>query len=204
MAYVNATQAARELGKSEKTIRRWIQDGKLEAYHPHGQTNRLAIPEQEIERLKRELDQFPEQQLPGPAATEDMATLSSRVTRLEQEVARLAALLAALPGIDGEASLSPRNRATELPQDLPSGSVLIKDFAALHNVNARTFYDQVKKGIPTTERAKVNRPREVERWLSPEQQSAAIQFWLDHGTAFSSCPDCPHGNSEYASILSRD
>jgi len=47
--YLNATQAAAKLGVHEKTVRRWIDEGRLEAIHVT--KNRYAISPEEVERI---------------------------------------------------------------------------------------------------------------------------------------------------------
>jgi len=79
--YLTATQAASKLGKSEKTIRRWIKEGRLHAHHPNGRPNLLAISEDDIEQLATELAQY-EQKDTG----EDTSSLEHRVKQLEQEL----------------------------------------------------------------------------------------------------------------------
>ena len=216
MPYISATEAARRLGKSERTIRRWVIEGRITGFHPHGHKNRLAIAEQDVEALAQEQAELAPS--PGPAERDAayVRSLEQRIDALESQVERLVRII----DIMSEAALAPSERATEAhipiaraetpaPVELPRGSLLIKDFAAMHGVNPRTFYDQVIKGIrgervAATERPKPNRPGEVERWLTPEQQSGAIQFWLDQGVAFSACSTCPHGNNEYAALLGED
>jgi excisionase family DNA binding protein len=78
MGYLNATQAAERLGKSEKTIRRWIAEGRLHAHHPHGRPNLLAIAEDDIEHLATELTQYEQKQ--------NARSLVERVNQIEQEL----------------------------------------------------------------------------------------------------------------------
>jgi len=78
MGYLNATQAAERLGKSEKTIRRWIAEGRLHAHHPHGRPHLLAIAEDDIEHLATELTQYEQKQ--------NARSLVERVNQIEQEL----------------------------------------------------------------------------------------------------------------------
>src|SRR5947209_7288906 len=78
MGYLNATQAAERLGKSEKTIRRWIAEGRLHAHHPHGRPNLLAIAEDDIEHLATELTHYEQKQ--------NARSLVERVNQIEQEL----------------------------------------------------------------------------------------------------------------------
>lgn len=206
---LTAEQAAKRLGRTERTIRRWIEDGKLAAFHPtFGRTGKFLIEEAEVERLAGELAQYEQPAEPGPGP-EDITSLVERMTQLEQRVRSLedALLLTVTPY--GEASPELLQQATEArtrtrrvtaaepPVELPSGSLLLKDFAEKHGVNRRTFEDQVKKGIAgeqvaTLVFANPKRADEVKRWLTPEQQRAAIDFWQRYGVAYTPCSECPH------------
>src|SRR5690348_1584022 len=88
MRSYTAVQAAQRIGVSEKTIRLWIQSGKLKATHLA--KNRLAIPESEVERLAREHQATQEETVPAT----DIAALAEKVAALEyrlSEIERLAA-----------------------------------------------------------------------------------------------------------------
>jgi hypothetical protein len=88
--------------------------------------------------------------------------------------------------------------------DLPEGCVTATDFAKAHGVEPRTFYDHmligkgpgtvpgelgdpmlpVKEQVDYSERDHPSRKGERERYLTQEQQSAALDFWKRHGVAF--------------------
>jgi hypothetical protein len=88
--------------------------------------------------------------------------------------------------------------------DLPEGCVLATDFARMHGVNERRFYDHmiiglgpgtvpgelsdptipVKEQVDYSERDKPGRKGERERYLTPEQQEKALEFWKRHGVPF--------------------
>lgn len=203
-SYLTATQAASRLGKSEKTIRRWIDQGRLVAHHPQGRKNLLAIAESDVEKLAQEQEQYTQ--------PEDQASLEDRVQQLEQEVRdirsltdRVAALEQSLErlalqlnqGLPAIAPARPRIMrpaaaayTVSTPVDIPRGSLPHRDFAERHGVNPNTFRDHVIKGlVPAVSRPKANRPREIERWLSPEQQRDAIAFWTRNGTHWQHCED---------------
>src|SRR6266700_2939774 len=82
MEYVNIMEAARRLGVSDKTVRRWIRAGKLSARFP--QPNRCEI---EISHLEC----FMPGHVSGQAteAKNRVAELEQRVLTLEQQVQRL-------------------------------------------------------------------------------------------------------------------
>lgn len=46
--YLTVKEAAYELGRSEKTVRRWVDEGKIEAYEV-GPTNRVRLPRDAVE-----------------------------------------------------------------------------------------------------------------------------------------------------------
>lgn len=230
--YLTATQAATRLGKSEKTIRRWIKEKRLVAHHPQGRANMLAIAESDIDQLALELaqyeqqsesDQTPdtgsleslesriaalEQQLPGDTSltlATRIAALESRLTAIEQKLASIEppAQAAAATTQPATRTLHPtravyatteRPGTQETPVDIPSGSLEYWQFAINHSVNKNTFRDHVTKGfVPSIARPKPNRPGQVERWLTLEQQLQALAFWQNNGTAYATCdnPVCP-------------
>jgi chaperonin cofactor prefoldin len=80
------------------------------------------------------------------------------------------------------------------PPDIPPGSLLMADFAQLHNVPRATMARHCTQGIrgervETIERPKPGREKynEKERWLSPEQQEEALRFWGRQNVRYSLC-----------------
>lgn len=246
---LTAEQAAKRLGRTERTVRRWVQEGKLQAFHPViGRKDKVLIEESEVERLAQELAKFElpatAEQVPEATAEQNIAGLVERLAQLEQEVrdtrerlTRLETLLSdrarmatePLERVAAEqrhrtdipratvttetleppvaeqkqkhrGTHSPRATGTiETPEDIPSGSILIGKFAEVHGVNPRTFRDQITKGVRGDTIDTISRPKpgresrgETERWLSPDQQQQAIDFWKRHGTHFEQCdnPEC--------------
>jgi excisionase family DNA binding protein len=215
MSYT-AIEAARELGVSEKTIRRWVEDGKLQARRIA--KNRLAIAESEIARLQMEREQ-------SGASEDSREDQAARLEDLERKYSDLERRLAALEARDQFTSLPAAsisgpgtrtrpardrerpaqrelfNAEIPVPPEIPDGSLQYADFANMHGMNPYTFRDHLTIGIgrgleekdrvPHFTRPIPNR-REVERWLSPEQQYQAILFWQRHGKKYISCPACPH------------
>jgi len=96
---------------------------------------------------------------------------------------------------------------------LPAGAMLATDFAKAHGRNDRSFRDDmlvglgpglihgpdvdedgiyaIKDYVQSEERPKPNRPNEKERYLTNDQQKAAIQFWQRHDVAFTQCESTP-------------
>jgi hypothetical protein len=87
---------------------------------------------------------------------------------------------------------------------LPEGAVLATDFARAHGIAPTSFRDHmliglgpgtvpgeqgdpmlpVKEQVDYSERDKPGRKAERERYLTPAQQTAALDFWRRHGVAF--------------------
>lgn len=111
----------------------------------------------------------------------------------------------------------PQKRAynrKEKDTGLPAGAMLAIDFAKAHGRNERSFRDDmlvglgpglihgpdvdedgiyaVKDYVRSEERPKPSRPHEKERYLTQEQQAAALAFWQRHDVNYSECdqPSC--------------
>ena len=80
--YVTAADAAKLLGKSDRTIRRWIDDGKIKARH--AAHNRYEIALDDLEAL---VEQQEGKEYVNPV--ERLRTLEHEVTTLKVEVETL-------------------------------------------------------------------------------------------------------------------
>lgn len=226
MRTYTAIQAALELGVSEKTIRRWIEDNKLQARK--SASNRLAIPESEIERLRLEREQ--ESASKPVISNQDQAALVARIADLEQaysdlveKVAQLERRLAAQANQDQAAQAAPYKPRKEknpfrarqpgapaslelfsdtnlIAPDIPAGSLQYFEFADYHGVNRRTFSDQLERDLGGEQVAYMPRQKpnrdEKERWLTPAQQRAVVLFWQAHNKPYTACPACPHDQDQ--------
>jgi transcriptional regulator with XRE-family HTH domain len=101
---------------------------------------------------------------------------------------------------------------------LPDGSILASKFAEAHGIARETFRDHMVNGIgpglihgpdvpedgtvlvkdyvraeERNKRVRKDGTIEKERFLTSDQQKAALDFWRRHGVQFSQCdrPDCP-------------
>jgi excisionase family DNA binding protein len=214
---LTAEQAAKRLNRTERTVRRWITEGKLKAFHPtHGRIDKYLVEESEVEKLAQELAQYEQpghkQEIVSEDITKEIEKLRGEVFDLRTSVAALEQLYYKLAGQTPVTPIEalpeslqtqpealkrgrPVGRATiETPKEIPSGSILYSAFAAQHGVNERTFRDQIDQGkIPAFVRVKPSNPLFKERWLRPEDQRAALEFWQSHETrGFTPCSDCPH------------
>lgn len=196
MAYYTATGAARRLNRHERTIRRWIEQGRLKA--DYVTSRRFAIDESEVLRLLAET---------GEAQRLSLEMLENRVNYLESALTDFMAQQAARSVLFKQAKAGqdtgprPARHSTEpliSRGDLPPGSMKAHEFARLHGVNPRNFKYHLVHGmagerIDYLATQKPGRLREVERWLSPSQQELARAFWTRHGIAYQQQEGVNHG-----------
>lgn len=76
-----------------------------------------------------------------------------------------------------------------IPSDLPPNTVHFADFAEKYGIPRSTFKHHIEVGlagekVDAVKRQKPSRPEHTERFLTPEQQTSAIQFWKRHSVAF--------------------
>lgn len=207
MALLTAREAAKRLNKDERTIRRWITAGKLTP--KQSASNRLAIDERDIDALAASLTADEEKK------RQEVVSMQARIEALEAEQARILARLALLetgkaarPDTDQIATrpatirpARPRSAAAALPAgelptdvEIPPGSRQATEFAAAHNINRVTFRDHLTLGIRGELVEHISfinpsNPRETKRYLSPEQQLAAREFWKRNRSPWRPCED---------------
>lgn len=165
MPLLSARKAASWIGRDERTIRRWIADGRLAATRDG---NLYQIDQRELARLQdthRSSEQI-----------RDLADLERRVSALETRLARKQTRKAAPQEelIDGD--------------ELPAGSMLASRFARQHGIGEKTARYHLLTGLSGERLAylacrSARNPDETERWLTPDQQDQALLFWRRHGVA---------------------
>jgi hypothetical protein len=95
----------------------------------------------------------------------------------------------------------------QMDTGLPAGSILASKFAESHGIARPTFYGHMDVGlgpgligmstdvvpqkdhVDYSERPKPSRPKEKERFLTEQQQHAALEFWKRHDVDYSQCND---------------
>lgn len=200
--FISASEAARRIGVTDKTVRSWIAQGKVDAHHVS--KNRLAIAETDVERLARERRLYMSSPLP------DVTELAARVEHLEQKLAELSEQYRALEarirnqeprepayvsqlGITYTEPTETHARRAYTPRsserDLPPGAVLAVHFAEQHGVNRRTFSDHLRKGIhgeklEISSKPNPSRPGEVIRYVSQEDVPRVLDYWRRHNVTF--------------------
>jgi excisionase family DNA binding protein len=195
--YITATEASRRLGVTDKTVRTWVKDGKLDAHHVA--KNKLAILAADVEALRRKRENYQDE-------TPDISHLVARIAELERMCADLDQKYTELAASVAEkvekqpvrrparspAAVSQKYTtmiSVDVPADIPDGSMLFADFAEKHGVPRATFSHHVKVGIAgdvvaSIKRPKPSRPEHTEYWLSPDQQVGALAYWDRHGVQY--------------------
>jgi hypothetical protein len=170
MEYITIAEATRRLGTiSDKTIRRAIKAGKLQARYPY--PNKAEISITDLETWYASL-------YVRPGETRDrLATLEARVTELEAEVQSLSRQLEAKKKEPPKPTIS-----------VPDGFTYLSDFCAQHYVPyqaaADLFPHMIRGQYITLQRRK--------------QPVIGVKgrhdFWvqLHNRSDFRACDDCPH------------
>jgi transposase len=199
MRYLNASQAAKRIGVADKTIRRWLaegENGKYKLTAVRTPSNRLAIPESEVDRVKRTLEQERSQFVSSESLDTSgsvIEALEARILELEQEVATHRERIALLeqskstpPSVStrdinqlstkAQKRIVARNR--EVPPDLPSGTLSASDFSAKIGISYDDLKNYMRRGIygeklDITEVPHPSRADYVQKFFTPEQQEKA-------------------------------
>lgn len=199
--FVNASEAARRIGVTDKTVRSWIIQGKLDAHHVS--KNRLAIAESDVERLARE------RRLYASEHTPNITALAARIEALERTLEELSERYRALEarirdqetrepayisqlGITHEEPAETRQNRTYAPREkgLPEGAMLARHFAQAHGVNPNTFRGHYEpgKGIRGERLIISSRPKpgrdEMEWFVTTDDAPRILDYWRRHNVTF--------------------
>ena len=188
MRYVNAAQAARMLGIGDKTIRRWLKEGKKLPGALVKANGEYAIPESEVEELRQLRLKYTKDE----TASHDQSgfdTLAAKVAQLEQEVATLkqghAAVGEQAIHIPASSISSPQKRAYTTSEDIPTDWMLCSDFFERHGVKETTYRRWLNNGLQgeTFEFEEKPRPGKADkfRYFTPDQQDRALAILSRHG-----------------------
>lgn len=174
--YVNAAEAGRMTGLSEKTIRRRIKAGQLKV--EPGPGNSYAISVKELRKLTGQrppsmgnlLARLVELEENQERQAGQIQALEQRIEELEQRRAAQA-ITKPLTRQRPDRGEEEPGAAHQTPASLPPGSIPLIDFCRTYNIAARTLNDHARQGIIDVidigEQAARGQPR---YWLTPEQQ----------------------------------
>ena len=175
--YVTIVEAARRIGMSDKTVRRAIHDGKLEARYP--QPNKAEVSITDLLSWHTTLHV-------RPGETQDRLTmLETQVSELRARVAILESQLAT--GV--HKPVQPPPVELKLPED----HVLLSDFADQHYISrneAQHLYEiHAIHGQPISKSARSYKHIAI----GPKGRH---DFWVQMHTradlGFQTCDNCPH------------
>lgn len=202
MGYVTATEAARRIGVTEKTVRDWVKEGKIEALHPA--KNRMAIAEDVVEHLAEERRLYygtkpqvssPIHTLPEASAQDIEArlaslaqsvanlntTVASQIRRIDELTKRIAELESRHVSASPQPQQSPQISTTE-----PSSDMLpARDFAQQIGIEYTLLDGYARRGIAgekmdVTEVPHPTRKGYTNRYFTEEQQKKAIELLKKH------------------------
>jgi excisionase family DNA binding protein len=198
---MSVQEVARYLNKSEKTIYRWLDTGKLHSEQIRGlhfikraevealaspgvattdQTQRLDIIEK---RLDSHYDLLQSHDFRTSTIEQQLEALTLRVDELARIVYTSALQEPAQP---------PQGRAQLVKSTIPDGYVLVTHFNTAHGMSDTSVSRRVDEHIIEITRGEWKYGRTVTRQLlSPAQQR---RYWqaLHNYPGFTECEDCPH------------
>jgi DNA-binding transcriptional MerR regulator len=194
MRYYTAAQAAKEIGVSDKTLRRWVtpdKTGKVKLASERTPSNRLKIAESDVLRLKQEVElehsQFVVSEQELDTSGHDVQVLETRIEELEQEVAALKARVATFDTIPiSRAQKRAADENRPIPSQLSAGTLPASDFAAKIGISYDDLKNYMRRGVygdrlNITEIPHPARPGYVQKFLTVEQQEAARSLLRRHG-----------------------
>jgi DNA-binding transcriptional MerR regulator len=195
MRYLNAAQTAKRLGVADKTVRRWLAEGKLVAKRTA--SNQLAIAEADIEKFENERGNFVSADQSVDVSRID--ELEARIKELEQEVTELKDKIAIIEKGKKEAVLDftsdntdQKSRAQKrivernrpIPANLPPGTLPATEFAAKIGLPYDSIKNFIRRGvfghsIDFTEIAGVSGRSSY--FFTVEQQEATLALLREYG-----------------------
>jgi predicted DNA-binding transcriptional regulator AlpA len=211
MRYLNAAEAARTLGIGDKTIRRWLKDGRKFPSAIVKANGEWAIPEDEVEAMRQHRLKYASVHVTSQDQSTDMTAIVAKLAALEQEVATLKqgnlpiveqapVSPVSTPPIDAIPTIEvPQKRATiakgsieasqkrnyTTSEDIPADWVLCSDFFDTYRIAETTYRRWLNNGFEgeTFEFKPVPRPgREQEyRYFTPDQKKKAREILKRHG-----------------------
>jgi excisionase family DNA binding protein len=196
--YITATEAAKRLGVTEKTVRLWIKSGKLNAHHVA--TNRLAILETDVEIIKRKREQYQDNKQDVSFLVKRVDELTEKCSDLErkcaeielkyrelslliEEMSKKKRVLEQYPVVNHMPVLTHEKEVEKISGGIPHDCVWARDFAVRHGVKESSFRRHINIGIGGDVVEAEKSPKG--RYLTPDQQEKAIVFWKRHNVKFS-------------------
>lgn len=182
--YVNIMEAARLLGVSDKTIRRWIHAHRLPARFP--QSNRCEIAISDLEPFS-----------PGHVSGQKKEPLESRIAALESQVQTLEWQVQQLLMRSATVATrtSPRRPRERTAGSLPAHLVFALAFAELHRIPEQKVLTHVTMDIPLLKavRGEWTDADGIVVTLALDAKGRQAFYQLYHESPwFAPCTRCPH------------
>ena len=167
--YITITQVAKELGWNKATVYDWIKTLELKK-HRFVRNKNTFLHVDDFERLK-EIKAKPWTAGPNTART----TRGRPEKPIEPH--------ALLPMVETTEDVSDRTKRDytmpkgDIPEDLPEGTIFHHEFYKQYGINRKTFEEWVEKGyVQVIPRTKQNRPKETDKFMTPENQAHALEW----------------------------
>ena len=188
MDYLDIEQAALRLGKSTKTLRRYVHHNKMN-YHMIGGKYMFSVEDLDQRRDKT-------------VAPADNSALLERIEMLEDRISAISERLEKLEShTTYHAPETPPARAARIDRAkpgsqsksaLPNGLVGLRQFADLHKIAQSTAVKAVNAGRLDVTRGSWPAGRAIVTMaLTPAQQRQFIDLFAGI-PSFTKCSDCPH------------
>lgn len=196
--YTTIAETANVLGRNERTIRRWIESGKLPSIKRHGQRYILAA---EVDRLRASMPELASP-LPDRIADlenrvrtltdqiESMQELKNQVQHLQEQLAALSPHLNEHPG-RGHTD-KPRLSGAE-KRGMPAGTMRLVEFTRSHGLavsDIKLLYWSNKIELTVHRRTGEVVRNKQEWWITPEQHRKLIAYALQHDIPCRCCDWC--------------
>lgn len=197
--YITVEEAALRSNRSERTIRRWIEEEKVEVLR-NKKFRSVRVDQDDLDRYcaGKPDTSHPVRGEIAKLATNDQ-TLEQRINLLIQEVTRLQQRVEVLESQDpgGESShhkaSSPRVSGGAESRGLPAGTMRLVPFAEQHGVpvgQIRSLYNQRILDLIAYQRPGEAKRNKQEWWISPEQHQQLVRYWQEHHISYEPCPQC--------------
>lgn len=189
MDELDIEEAAKRLGRSTKTIRRWVHTNRIN-YRVQDGKYLFSLDDLEAKRTKESPDR-----LDNWALLERIEALEKHMEELEQKLEQRLAVLKPLAA-EYQTSKPAPPRPTRLVHNggqLPGGLVSFRSFADLHNVAQSTAQRAIEYGRLPVVRGHWKQGRAiVQQALDAAGQRHFYELFSESNPGFKRCSRCPH------------
>ncbi len=188
---ITLAEAARLSGKSERTLRRWYHQGKLQAMQEGGINSLLYFDIQQIAALAG-----------STAILQRLDLIEARLASLERLESRVQELEGIIQGLQEKAVKNVPTPARAMPSSairitqgkstLPGGLVPASSFAAMHGVHENTIRKAIASGRIAAITGRWQHGRATVTTALDASGRAAFYAIYSARPDFQTCSECPH------------